>query len=91
MPLALVFAEKKIKMHSSMMRTQPHITLIETPSGQRPPDRTPPPVDRQTPVKTLPSQTSFARGNKFVFRFQSNLSIAQTLRVEFRSNEKAAD
>ena len=24
-----------------------------------------PPVDRQTPVKTLPSQTSFADGNKF--------------------------
>ena len=38
--------------------------------GQRPPDREPPDrdptVDRQTPVKTLPSQTSFA-GGKNIF------------------------
>ena len=33
--------------------------LRQRPSGQRPP----PPVDRQTPVKTLPSQTSFTHGN----------------------------
>ena len=36
----------------------------QKPPGQRPPGQgTPPPVVRQTPVKTLPSQTLFAGGN----------------------------
>ena len=35
----------------------------ETPWTETPLDRDPP-VDRQAPVKTLPSQTSFADGNK---------------------------
>ena len=37
-------------------------TRTETAPGQRSLPRPIPPVDRQTPVKTLPSQTSFAGG-----------------------------
>ena len=36
---------------------------IETPQTENPWTETPPSVDRQTPVKTLPSETSFAGGN----------------------------
>ena len=39
--------------------------MTETPRTETPWTETPLPVDRQTPVKTLPSQTSFAGGNKY--------------------------
>ena len=38
----------------------------ETPLTEKLP---PPPVDRQIPVKTLPSQTSFAGGSKLTFLY----------------------
>ena len=46
----------------------------DTPLNRHPPDRDPsgqrqdPPVDRQTPVKTLPSQTSFVGGNNVIYK-----------------------
>ena len=46
-------------MHSSRMRAARSLPYRETPLYRHPPA----PVDRQTPVKTLPSQTSFAGGN----------------------------
>ena len=37
----------------------------------------PPPVDRQTPVKTLPSQNSFAGGNEEFFEIQKSFCSDQ--------------
>ena len=50
-------------MGVSLTETPPPMT--ETPRTETPWTETPLPVDRQTPVKTLPSQTSFAGGNKY--------------------------
>ena len=52
--------------------------LDRDPPGQRSP---PPPVDRQTPVKTLPSQTSYVGGNKDLLREIYNLSITNYRRL----------
>ena len=56
----------------------------ETHSGQRPPGQTPP-VDRQTLVKTLLSQTSFADGKyidkltKLIFQYDTALNLSTIL------------
>ena len=55
----------KTRMHSSRMRTACSLPYGVGAPRQRPPGQRPP-VDRQTPVKTLPSQTSFA-GGKNIF------------------------
>ena len=57
-------------MHYSRMRTarsSGHLSCHAPPATHAPCHAPPPPVDRQTPVKTKPSQTSFAGGKNLIY------------------------
>ena len=53
-------------MHTARCIARPPAMHAPTLAMPRPFHHTRPPVDGQTPVKTLSSQTSFAGGNKYI-------------------------